>query len=203
MATTSLEAWRYFLPEVSISHWAALMPFSFLLMPSSSPFSKGLFFKCVWCLDQTFACSSLVRLSFKVWACSSLVPPWVAAALIFSSSDILPNFSKLDLFRSFLDLALAAFSKAAFLEPVAFFFALALAFFITVFGFFTLLGFPKPMLPFFIAFMFFLGPIDPKHNLATKVASVFEPKFHWDSAKPICIETKKMVGIKNIQEKNL
>ena len=135
-ALTSFDTWRYFFPEVSINHWAALMPFSFLVRPANSPFSKGLFFKCVWCLDQTFACSSLVRCSFKNWAWSSEVPPWLAAAWTFSSNDIFPNFSKLVLFRSFL--ALAAFPKAAFLELLAFAFAFALGFFKTP------LGFPKP-----------------------------------------------------------
>ena len=106
-----------------------------------------------------------------------MVPPWLAAALNFSSSDILPNFSKLDLFRSFLVLALAAFSKAAFLEPVAFVFALALFFFSIAFGFFKMLGFPKPW-SYSIAFMLLLGPIDPKHNLAIKVALVFDPKLN-------------------------
>ena len=163
-----------------------------MLRPSSQPFSKRLFFRCAWCLDQTFACPSLVRLSFRVWVCSSLVPPWVAAALNFHPVAFCPTFPNWTGSGHFW-LVFGCLFQSSIFGTAGFCLCLGFVFFQYCFWHFQSTGLSQT------AFMLFLGPMDPKDNLVIKVSFSFEPKFSWGSARIMWVQTRNWFGFKQME----
>ena len=99
--------WNFVL-LLDTNHNAAAKPLDFL--PSTSlraDAASGLFFKCVWCLPQTFEDSSLVREVLSTKAASSAVSELSTACLTFSSKLTWPSRA------SFFGVSLAAFDFGA------------------------------------------------------------------------------------------